>query len=82
MVLNFGTSDDTSTSPKSVSGQLAKTLSKSQQAEVVDEEQSEEDELPPLGGLWGSPKVAVGDADIVRQVAPKRRWTVNEPGIT
>lgn len=69
MVLNFGND-----------GTREIQLSKSEQAPVVDD-LGEEDDLPPLGGLWGSPRSS-SEVDIVRQKTPKRRWTVNEPGIT
>lgn len=66
MVLNFG--DDGAREPP-----------KSEQLKVA-EQHSEEDNVAPLGGLWGTSK-PTGEAEIVREIAPKRRWTVNEPGI-
>jgi hypothetical protein len=66
MVLNFG--DDSAREPP-----------KSEQLKAA-EQQSEEDSVAPLGGLWGASK-PTGEVEIVREIAPKRRWTVNEPGI-
>jgi hypothetical protein len=66
MVLNFG-------------GDGAREPPKSEQPNVA-EKHSEEDNLAPLGGLWGSSK-PTGEAEIVRDIALKRRWTVNEPSI-
>ena len=66
MVLNFG--DDG-----------AREMPKPEQPKAA-EQKSEEDNLSPLGGLWGASKPA-GEPEIVREIAPKRRWTVNEPGI-
>jgi hypothetical protein len=42
----------------------------------IDNEHNEEDEVAPLG-LWGSPRPP-GIAEKIREIAPKRRWTVNE----
>lgn len=70
MVLNFG-DDGARESPNS------------EQPKAI-EQQSEEDNLSPLGGLWVATK-PTGEAEIVPEIAPKmalkRRWTVNEPGI-
>jgi hypothetical protein len=66
MVLNFG--DDGAREPP-----------KPEQPKAA-EQQTENDNVSPLGGLWGGAK-PTGEAEIVREIAPKRRWTVNEPGI-
>ena len=66
MVLNFGGDDARE--------------QKKPEATKIAEQQSEEDNLAPLGGLWGAHK-PTSEAEIVREMAPKRRWTVNEPGI-
>jgi hypothetical protein len=39
---------------------------------------NEEDEVAPLG-LWGYPRPP-GQAEKIREIGPKRRWTVNERG--
>lgn len=70
MVLNFGDDGQRDGSP---------TSAKTEQSPVkVAEQKSEDDNLSPL---WSAPK-ATAEADIVRDKAPKRRWTVNEPGVT
>jgi hypothetical protein len=43
---------------------------------VADKDKDEEDDIAPLG-LWGSPRPP-GYAEKIREIAPKRRWTVNE----
>ncbi|KAH7312846.1 hypothetical protein BKA65DRAFT_440099 [Rhexocercosporidium sp. MPI-PUGE-AT-0058] len=71
MILNFG-DDSTST----------KKLAEKDEAITVEEEkepEKEEDDVAPLGGLWGSPRPP-GYAEKIREIAPKRRWTVNERG--
>jgi hypothetical protein len=45
---------------------------------VADKSKDEDDEVAPLG-LWGSPRPP-GHAEKIREIAPKRRWTVNERG--
>lgn len=42
----------------------------------TEEETYETDEVAPLG-LWGAPRPP-GVAEKIREIAPKRRWTVNE----
>lgn len=44
--------------------------------EKEEEPEAEEDEVAPLG-LWGSPRPP-GHAEKIREIAPKRRWTVHE----
>lgn len=66
MVLNFG--DDGAREP-----------SKTDPPKTA-EQQDEDDNLSPLRGLWGAAR-PTGEVEIVREMAPKRRWTVNEPGI-
>jgi hypothetical protein len=45
---------------------------------VADRDKDEGDEVAPLG-LWGTPRPP-GYAEKIREIAPKRRWTVNERG--
>ena len=68
MILNFG--NDATDSP---------TQMDAEREEAVDEnERDEEDDVAPLGGLWGSPRPP-GQAEQIRDVTGhKRRWTVNE----
>ncbi|TVY34640.1 hypothetical protein LOCC1_G007774 [Lachnellula occidentalis] len=78
MILNFGEDEK--------DAQDAKENNRpSEEAEeaVVDEptvarkaSEHEEDDVAPLG-LWGSPRPP-GYAERIREIAPKRRWTVNE----
>jgi hypothetical protein len=68
MVLNFGDDGSRETSPTKLKAEQLKTA----------EQKAEEDDLSPL---WSAPKTVDG-ADIFRDKAPKRRWTVNEPGVT
>jgi broad specificity phosphatase PhoE len=69
MFLNFG---DVGTSQP--------PLSRSNDFVVEEASQLEEDDVPPLGGLWGTPRPP-GEAERMREMAPKRRWTMNEPGM-
>lgn len=68
MFLNFG---DDGTSPP---------ILKSHEFAIQDNTRLEEDEVPPLGGLWGIPR-PLRETERLREMAPKRRWTVNEPGM-
>jgi hypothetical protein len=68
MFLNFGDDGSTQSPP-----------SKTQDI-TMETAQLEEDDVPPLGGLWGMPRPP-GKAERIREMAPKRRWTVNEPGM-
>lgn len=70
MILNFG--DDGS----EVTAAAEKSLVREESTEVVDEAHDEEDEIAPLG-LWGAP-LPPGEAEKIRELTPKRRWTVNE----
>jgi hypothetical protein len=48
--------------------------------EITESEHHEEDDVAPLGGLWGSPRPP-GYAEKIRDLGTaKRRWTVNERG--
>jgi broad specificity phosphatase PhoE len=67
MFLNFG---DVGTSQQSKTNEFA----------VEEAAQLEGDDVPPLGGLWGMSKPP-GEAERMRDLAPKRRWTLNEPGM-
>jgi hypothetical protein len=66
MILNFGNS----------------TTDEKEQEEKENEEacacDDEEDDVAPLG-LWGTPRPP-GYAEKIREMGPKRRWTVNERG--
>jgi hypothetical protein len=77
MILNFG--DDTTAAAE-------KKGEEQKEAEVPIEKEKgqeagieyEDDDVAPLGGgLWGSPRPP-GLAEKMREIAPKRRWTVNE----
>jgi hypothetical protein len=68
MVLNFGNGIESPPIPEEEKPSIAST-----------NEAIEDDSVAPLGGLWGKPKVLFGP-EIVRENAPKRRWTVNERG--
>jgi hypothetical protein len=72
MVLNFG-DDGARESPSTAKAEEMKQPRKAS----VTEKNTEEDNLSPL---WSAPK-ATAEADIVRDKALKRRWTVNEPGV-
>jgi hypothetical protein len=66
MVLNFG-DDGAADSPHP---EAEKPVAVAKKGKV------EEDDVAPLG-LWGMPRLP-GDAEKFRDIAPKRRWTVNE----
>jgi hypothetical protein len=68
MILNFGNSID----------ENGREEEKENEEAVQDKEKDEEDEVAPLG-LWGSPRPP-GYAEKIREIGPKRRWTVNERG--
>jgi len=68
MILNFGNSID----------ENGREEEKENEEAVEDKEKDEEDEVAPLG-LWGSPRPP-GYAEKIREIGPKRRWTVNERG--
>jgi hypothetical protein len=67
MILNFG---------NSAMDEKEKDEEKENEEECACEDQGEEDEVAPLG-LWGTPRPP-GYAEKIREMAPKRRWTVNE----
>lgn len=67
MILNFG---------NSTMDEKEKDEEKENEEECACEDQDEEDEVAPLG-LWGTPRPP-GYAEKIREMAPKRRWTVNE----
>ena len=74
MILNFG-DDDNKDSKEN------KPLVDEEKDEKAEEltatgKENEEDDVAPLG-LWGSPRPP-GYAEKIREIAPKRRWTVNE----
>ncbi|KAL3421105.1 phosphoglycerate mutase [Phlyctema vagabunda] len=69
MVLNFG-NDAPGSPPEPTEEKISVPEA------AVEAEKDEVDEVAPLG-LWGSPRPP-GDAERMREIAPKRRWTVNE----
>lgn len=70
MILNFGNDGATDS--------LTQTKVEREDDAVRDEnEGDEEDDVAPLGGLWGSPRPP-GQAEQIRETGHKRRWTVNE----
>ncbi|KAL5316973.1 hypothetical protein ACEPPN_016025 [Leptodophora sp. 'Broadleaf-Isolate-01'] len=71
MILNFG--DETAGVEKATDNDEAIAV------EEEKEPEKEDDDVAPLGGLWGSPRPP-GYAEKIREIAPKRRWTVNERG--
>ncbi|KAL2060855.1 hypothetical protein VTL71DRAFT_8907 [Oculimacula yallundae] len=75
MILNFG--DDNASADKAATNENEKGAAVAVEEEI--EPDKEEDEVAPLGGLWGSPRPP-GHAEKIREIAPKRRWTVNERG--
>ncbi|CZT43457.1 uncharacterized protein RSE6_03501 [Rhynchosporium secalis] len=82
MILNFGDENGNSTGNKSVETEVEVEKEKKANENAVEEEKGsemEEDDVAPLGGLWGSPRPP-GHAEKIREIAPKRRWTVNERG--
>jgi hypothetical protein len=72
MILNFG-EDDTKDSKEN---QPLEEEKEEKVEEPTVAEHGEEDDVAPLG-LWGSPRPP-GYAEKIREMAPKRRWTVNE----
>jgi hypothetical protein len=85
MILNFGDEaandlkrDNEKENPPRVT--FGETFVEKRANETVEEK---EDDVAPLG-LWGSPRPP-GYAEKIREIGPKRRWTVNErdrgPGI-
>jgi hypothetical protein len=71
MILNFG--DEKPTESPSQLSPLHTGLEGGQKAE----DHGEEDDVVPLGGLWGAPK-SDGQSELIREQGHKRRWTVNE----
>ena len=67
MILNFGNDGTADTKPAEGDKEV-------EEEAITDK--NEEDEVTPLG-LWGSPRPP-GYAEKIREIAPKRRWTVNE----
>jgi hypothetical protein len=70
MILNFG-NDGTNENDKPPEEE-----EKVEEAIATEKDKDEEDDVAPLG-LWGSPRPP-GHAEKIREIAPKRRWTVNE----
>ncbi|RDW79507.1 hypothetical protein BP6252_04145 [Coleophoma cylindrospora] len=77
MVLSFGEGHPHSPTATTASAAAAVPTEKSVEAPaVVEIEREEVDDVAPLG-LWGAPRPP-GEAERMREIAPKRRWTVNE----
>jgi hypothetical protein len=73
MILNFGNENDGPTDSP-----IQAEAEKREESIIVDErDKDEEDDVAPLGGLWGSPRPP-GHAEQIRETGHKRRWTVNE----
>ncbi|KAH7385082.1 hypothetical protein BKA64DRAFT_157247 [Cadophora sp. MPI-SDFR-AT-0126] len=70
MILNFG-DDSGAVKP----AEKDEAISVEEEIEV----EKDDDDVAPLGGLWGSPRPP-GYAEKIREIAPKRRWTVSERG--
>ena len=70
MILNFG-DDGPIQSPTQLEAE------KGENAVMEEKDDDEEDDVAPLGGLWGSPRPP-GQAEQIRETGHKRRWTVNE----
>jgi hypothetical protein len=70
MILNFGNTN--------LDKKEQQDEEKENEEAVGDKDKDEEDEVAPLG-LWGSPRPP-GYAEKIREIAPKRRWTINERG--
>ena len=69
MILNFGNENDVAAdSPV----QLEDV--KDEAVQLDEKEKYEDDDVAPLGGLWGSPR----PTEPIRETGQKRRWTVNE----
>jgi len=66
MILNFGDENAVDSNPPEDAAE----------SENTEKEKDEDDDVGPLG-LWGSPRPP-GYAEKIREIAPKRRWTVNE----
>ncbi len=72
MILNFGDTDGAVDDKKGgVDGK--------ENTDIHGSEHHEQDDVAPLGGLWGSPRPP-GYAEKMREMGHKRRWTVNERG--
>lgn len=69
MILNFG---------DNAADEREAEAEKENEVVVEEKEKDEDDEVAPLG-LWGTPRPP-GYAEKIREIAPKRRWTVNERG--
>jgi hypothetical protein len=73
MIMNFGNDGAKDAAP---SKENIPPLAQSEKGSEDVIENDGEDEVAPLG-LWGSPRPP-GVAELNREIAPKRRWTVNE----
>jgi hypothetical protein len=80
MILNFG--DDSTRDAKPEAKDESVVVMEKENDQDKDNEnekdKDEEDDVAPLG-LWGSPRPP-GYAEKIREIGPKRRWTVNERG--
>lgn len=76
MILNFG-DDDTVGEQGAVNESV--TVDNEEKENEAEHDKEDDDVAPLGGGLWGSPRPP-GYAEKIREIAPKRRWTVNERG--
>jgi hypothetical protein len=80
MILNFGDTSEKAAPAASAKPVVAEKPVVTEQVKPVDKSSDDDDEavapLAPLG-LWGSP-VPSDYTEKHRELAPKRRWTVNE----
>lgn len=77
MILNFG-DDATAAKEEKEAKQEEAEVSVEEKKEQEAEQEHEDDDVAPLGGgLWGTPRPP-GYAEKIREIAPKRRWTVSE----
>lgn len=72
MILNFGNEND-----GTVDSPVQADDAKDEAIELDEKEKDEDDDVAPLGGLWGSPRPP-GHAEQIRETGQKRRWTVHE----
>ena len=72
MILNFGNENG------AIADSPVQFVDLKDEAVLLDErERYEDDDVAPLGGLWGSP-TARAQNESLRETGQKRRWTVNE----
>ncbi|EKD18657.1 uncharacterized protein L3040_002084 [Drepanopeziza brunnea f. sp. 'multigermtubi'] len=77
MILNFGDNATAAAEKKGDEQKEAEVPIENEKVQEAGHEYEEDDVAPLGGGLWGSPRPP-GLAEKMREIAPKRRWTVNE----